>query len=836
MNKLRKNGIFLFLILFLGLFISVNEVNAISVTKGSYINFKDYGLKVEGTSHYRTSIKKSGSNDVFCIQYKKNFTAGTYTAGNCSSNGITKGITDTHLVVAGQIISIIDGKDWSSNKKYAFKVATLNTYFKSLNVTLSAGSAKFNGSDEISKIISTAKSNATYYGANKSKNISKPSIAVNGSNIMKTYGNTTTFISNQITFSNLNAKFNGTTPVYKFTTSGTGTFYLCTSKTSGCKLASEVTVSGTDSAKYYLKVVGAKADSNISVKITGTSSTKYSKGGIYCKGTSNQAMLMASSKEQSYSNYQTITLQVPDTTKHQISILKVDESGESIEGSEFQLYEKDSNKQLSLTNNGALFTYVSPTIATTEDNFFNKTYCYKETKTPDGYRTVSDPVCIDVKNESSSICYNNETSEEETDSNYCNTNIVYMCKTEKTTVNVTNNEDGTTTESTPVSSTEYSELSEAGCVAPESAETTTETGVEKVSYTAEKKCVLKKSDDSYEEKDDKYCESIDKYTLIEVSSGNIFITVPNQKNSVIISKKAITGDDEVAGARLKICTEADYNEKNTECSATKTINDVELSWVSSDSPAEFEGIKAGTYYIIEETPPAGYKLSATIATEFSIDENGTIKTGDTEVVDNKVVINNELNELSISKTDITTGKELAGAKLSICATVTSNIDTNDNEDDEDDVASSENTSEKKYTLELDESGNCLPVSLADGSEASWTSTDQPYTIKGLPAGTYYLVETSAPNGYSTTESILFTMKKDGTLADKDGNAIADNKIVMKDEPIKQVPTGMLSIYIVLGILVIVVIVGSCTYYYSAKGIRRSSVKNDKIRKRKIHKM
>ena len=68
-----------------------------------------------------------------------------------------------------------------------------------------------------------------------------------------------------------------------------------------------------------------------------------------------------------------------------------------------------------------------------------------------------------------------------------------------------------------------------------------------------------------------------------------------------------------------------------------------------------------------------------------------------------------------------------------------------------------------------------------------------------------------------------------------GKVVDGNKIVMLDDPIEQVSTGMLTIYIVLGIIVIVSIVGLSTYYYMAKGIRVGSEKVNKIRKRKIRK-
>lgn len=819
MNKIR-NKIIYSLILLLS-FVPNLKVNAITVKEGNYIEFSDYGLKPSGINYYRTSYKTSDGEEVYCTQFKKSFTPGVYTTENCRTNHITESksgkqyLTETNYIVAGEIVSIINDKDWSKNKKYAYKVAALNEYIRNFE-KIGDGSAGFS-KEEIKTIISQAKTNATYYGTNKTKNISKPTITASDNNkIMIRIGTNSDGTSNYrklMTFKNLNKTFHGTTPKYTVTASkkaGNGTIYWCTgTNKSTCKQTSSIEISGVETKQYYLRIENGTEATKITVKITGTASSKYSKASIYCKGTSNQAVLKATTKTQEYSNYNTITLEAPDYTNHKISINKVDEHGESISGSKFKLYVKgQENSPLTLTSedNGTTFVY-KESVKTENDTFFNKTYCYEETETPNGYRKGSSYCTEELKSTGNKpICQSNETGETVDDA-YCDTSIENICKITKTVTTTTTSPEGSPTSSTETT-TEYKSMTD-GCIAPENTE---ENGV-KTEYTAAQQCAKKNNTNGYDELGNEFCSNKDGYTKVEIAEGNISLSVTNQKNNIKISKKDATGSNEVAGAHLKICTEATYKDKGKDCNAAKTIDGTELSWTSSNSEAEFYGLPIGTYYIIEELPPLGHKLTNT-TTQFSIDETGKVKSGKTEVKDNLIVINNELNDITISKTDIVTSKELPGAKLSICTTVTSNILPSENESS----GSSENntTTKEKYKLNLDMNGDCIPVILADGTEATWTSTKDPKVIKGLPAGTYYLVEVIAPKGYSTASSILFTMTDDGRILDKNGTQITDKKIVMKDMQIFEVKTGDLPIISIIVIALTGITTAIICYYHSTK--------------------
>ena len=140
-----------------------------------------------------------------------------------------------------------------------------------------------------------------------------------------------------------------------------------------------------------------------------------------------------------------------------------------------------------------------------------------------------------------------------------------------------------------------------------------------------------------------------------------------------------------------------------------------------------QGLEAGEEYVLKETKtPNGY---ATFKTQTFTAEEGK---------DTVLSMTDEDTKIEISKQDITTKKELEGAKLKV----------------------------------TDKDANVVD---------EWTSGKQPHMIKNLTAGeTYTLTEVIAPKNYKVAESIQFTVKDTGVA----------QKVVMYDEllPIK-VKTG-----------------------------------------------
>ena len=148
-------------------------------------------------------------------------------------------------------------------------------------------------------------------------------------------------------------------------------------------------------------------------------------------------------------------------------------------------------------------------------------------------------------------------------------------------------------------------------------------------------------------------------------------------------------------------------------------NNLVDEWVSSKEPHRINNlVENETYTLHEEVAIEGYVKATDV--EFTVTEDK--ETQKLQMID-KIV--------QVTKTDLTNGEELEGAELVV----------------------------------TDEDGNVID---------EWTSTKEPHHISGLEEGkTYTLTEKTAPYGYETTESIIFTVTED-----KETQAIE-----MKDMPI-----------------------------------------------------
>lgn len=276
------------------------------------------------------------------------------------------------------------------------------------------------------------------------------------------------------------------------------------------------------------------------------------------------------------------------------------------------------------------------------------------------------------------------------------------------------------------------------------------------------------------------------------------VVMKDQPTKVQITKKDITNEEELPGAKLQII---DKDGKVIE------------EWISTGKPHVIEGkLNPGEEYTLhEDGAPAGYGYAEDIT--FVVSEDGTIET---------VVMFDKPTEVKISKVDITNETELPGARLQILdadgTVVEEWIST-----DEPHTIKAKLQAGETYTLHEDgnpagynytadiqfqvpRDGSPITVTMKDkptvvevsktditGDEElpgaklqikdktgnivdEWTSTDKPHIITGVlePGETYTMHEEGAPDGYGYTSDIEFTVSEDGSI----------DKVHMKDETLK----------------------------------------------------
>lgn len=228
-----------------------------------------------------------------------------------------------------------------------------------------------------------------------------------------------------------------------------------------------------------------------------------------------------------------------------------------------------------------------------------------------------------------------------------------------------------------------------------------------------------------------YILSDDQYPVtISENDDIVEITAENKPITVSISKADIYGN-ELEGASMQLIDEN---------------GDIVDEWTSDSDNHIITNIPAGGYTLKEVAAPDGYIIATDIS--FTIDEYGNVTVDGVEAIAETedgipcVTMIDNTTIVKISKQDMTTGTELAGAKLQV----------------------------------IDKDGNVIE---------EWVSTNEPHYIEAkLIAGeTYTLREITAPDGYNTAEDIEFTVNADGSVTE----------VTMKDEAIvvtvPTVPTG-----------------------------------------------
>lgn len=858
-----KKKIFIFVLFAFVFFIGFN-VNGVEAktfkTASSCYGWSSSGA-YSSSGCYDYVKKDSDGKYAFCSEYNNHYTK------SCSKQDSWKSQNE-YAVVVGNIISIAKSK-YSSTKRYGMTAMAINAYLSNYYPKSWGGNSKGSGkfaihdgkwlkNEKIQSIVNTAIEQYKKSGLSV-KSIKKPEIKVSKS-IMNKLG-TNSYISNKITLTG-DSKVGDSAVNYTVSAStSNGSASICTgSNGTGC--SSKVSFSGDSigSKAFYVKVDNYQGTTKSSIKFTisGSNSTKYNTSVRYSCGSGKQHLVQADtgSLSRSVSNNKSFT--ILSAAQHAIMAKKTDEYGELLKGVNYSIYRTSDlltsdihtvaaaselkNKGTKVASNSdsdldaeILYSYTAP--SGEKDTFADYNYYLLEEATINGY--VINRVRLiyskgtDIASERE-VCMYSAEDKEVSDMELCNqSNYTKICKS---------------------STGELKQTDDLGsCNFESKVEDGTDSGNDGTTpeVTWNEVCGNISDPANLKEADSKYCDHQSDYVKVTYSGGSLEAFHVNEKNHVSVSKRAITGDDELSGAELKICSEADYKSKGNDCSAAKTIDNTEMSWISGGTSQTISGIPVGTYYIVETVAPLGY-ATATTATKFSIDVDGKVtSSGVTTSDSNLIVIKDSLTKFSVSKTDITTSKELSGASLSICLadkqddgsyalhkeSLSDSIDYGSDEkaDDDtvnepDDAGNLDNSSDTTEDVPAGKEGfgNCVPAVLADGSSATWTSNGTSHVVEGLSAGTYFLVENAAPKGYDKAEYILFTMNKDGSISDVNGNNLANNKIEMKDKPslVVKVPSTSAFISLLVPIIGVLLILGGLiAYFLSVKNIKVKDVFN-----------
>ena len=284
-----------------------------------------------------------------------------------------------------------------------------------------------------------------------------------------------------------------------------------------------------------------------------------------------------------------------------------------------------------------------------------------------------------------------------------------------------------------------------------------------------------------------------------------------QRAEVNVLKKEKDSDRVLEGAVFALCNKENIvNAKGDVILKADTV--IEEQATDKEGKLTFTAdLPLGyTYYVKETSPAPGFATTDQVQ-EFTFEYGGA----DKETLSYVFTFEDEPTTVEFTKTSLTDGKEIEGAKLKV-------IDESGNTVDEwtsgkEPHIIKELTAGKKYTMTetlpadgyvtaesitftVEDTGEVQKVEMKDdvtkvqisktdisGKELpgakltildkdgktveSWTSEKKPHYIEMLPIGEYILREETAPDGYLVAEDVKFTVKDTGEI----------QKVVMKDE-------------------------------------------------------
>ena len=218
----------------------------------------------------------------------------------------------------------------------------------------------------------------------------------------------------------------------------------------------------------------------------------------------------------------------------------------------------------------------------------------------------------------------------------------------------------------------------------------------------------------------------------DVVYGNADFVNERVKTKLSVIKTDGVTKNPVEGATYGVFTKEDILDVNGEV-AVKADTMVDTAVTTASGQAIFAAdLPLANYYVKEVESPEGYVMDDTV-----YDVDFTYKDPLTAVLEKEITVEETPIIVEVSKTDITTGKELKGATLEV----------------------------------IDSDGEVY---------ASWVTDGKPHQLEAIPAGDYTLKETASPYGYLIANEVEFTVEETGEI----------QKVAMSDERVK----GAVEIY------------------------------------------
>lgn len=227
----------------------------------------------------------------------------------------------------------------------------------------------------------------------------------------------------------------------------------------------------------------------------------------------------------------------------------------------------------------------------------------------------------------------------------------------------------------------------------------------------------------------------EKSSAFDATLGLYATTVLDAPIELVVSKKGIVGDEELSGATLSVYEKEDYD-KSPEAAepVTTWISGGEEHIVSVSNSENVGVLELGkSYYLVEDTAPAGYDIAT--KTEFTVTADGKIETGETESINGKnvpkITVNDQALMLAVNKED-SDKKALSGASLEL------------RDSDKEDA---------KVLASWTSNGTTAFLSQYASVPTGYTKIDLNEGAELIAGKTYYVVETAAPTGYDKAQPL-----------------------------------------------------------------------------------